>query len=52
MVLKVRVKANLPVLKKYFKNITLGTRPNNIVIHHVFNELEPHEYFEEVISNI
>ena len=47
---KEQVDKNLPLLKKYFKNIELGSRPDNIAIHPVFNELEPHEYFE-VLSN-
>ncbi len=48
---KSQIKSNLPLLKKYFKNIELGSRPDNIAIHHVFNELETQEYFE-VISNL
>ena len=48
---KHQIDLNLPVLKKYFKNVTLGSRPENIAIHQVFNELEPQEYFE-VISNL
>ena len=48
---KAEIDSNLPLLKKYFKNVALGTRPENIAIHHVFDELETQEYFE-VISNL
>lgn len=42
---------NLPTLKKYFRNIELGQRPSDIIIHPIFNELEDMEYFD-VLSNL
>lgn len=48
---KSQVELNLPILKKYFKNIELGSRPDNFAAHPVFNELETQEYFE-VFSNL
>jgi len=45
------VDKNLPTLKKYFKNIELGQRPSDIMIHPIFNELEGMEYFD-VLSNL
>ncbi|WP_420387792.1 DUF3822 family protein [Roseivirga sp.] len=41
----------LPVLKKYFKNIELGKRPDGIIMHPIFNELEAQEYME-VLANL
>ena len=48
---KEKVDLYLPVFKKYFKHIELGKRPDNVVMHPIFNELEPYEYFE-VFSNL
>lgn len=48
---KEKVDLNKPVLKKYFRNIELGKRPEGIFMHPVFNELEDQEYFE-VLANL
>ncbi len=48
---KEKVDLNLPVLKKYFKNIELGARPSGINMHPFFNELEDQEYVE-VLANL
>ena len=48
---KEKVDLNMPVLKKYFKHIELGKRPEGILIHPVFNELENQEYVE-VLANL
>lgn len=48
---KNQVDSQLPTLKKYFKNIELGQRPSDIMIHPIFKELERMEYFD-VLSNL
>lgn len=49
--IKEKTDLNLPILKKYFKNIELGKRPDGIIIHPIFNELEVQEYME-VLANL
>ncbi len=48
---KQQIDKHLPTLKKYFSNVVLGQRPSDIIVHPVFNELEPTEYFD-VLSNL
>lgn len=48
---KEKVDLNLPVLKKYFRNIEVGRRPDGILMHPIFNELEDQEYVE-VLANL
>lgn len=46
-----QVDAYQSTLKKYFKLIELGQRPDDLLIHPVFNELEPYEY-NEILANL
>ena len=48
---KEKIDLYLPVLKKYFRHIETGKRPDGIMIHPIFNELESYEYFE-VLANL
>lgn len=48
---KEKVDLNMPVIKKYFKNIEMGKRPDGVVMHPIFNELETQEYVE-ILANL
>ncbi|WP_286755729.1 DUF3822 family protein [Roseivirga sp. UBA838] len=49
--IKEKVDLNMPILKKYFRHIELGKRPEGVLMHPIFNELEDQEYFE-VLANL
>lgn len=48
---KNQINKHLPTLQQYFRNVELGSRPSDIIIHPIFNELEHTEYFD-VLSNL
>lgn len=48
---KEKTDLNLPILKKYFRHIEIGKRPEGLLMHPIFNELEDQEYVE-VLANL
>lgn len=48
---KKQIDKHLPTLKEYFGNVESGQRPSDIIVHPIFNQLEPMEYFD-VLSNL
>lgn len=48
---KHQVELHMPTLQQYFKNVELGQRPSDVMIHPIFNELEVYEYFD-LLSNL
>ena len=44
--IKDQVKTCEPVFRKYFRNITIGKKPAWLKMNHLFDDLEPYEYFD------
>ena len=48
---KRQIQSYEPTFRKYFKNITIGKRPAWLKMNHLFDELEPYEYFDVLCAH-
>ena len=44
------VQSHLPLLKKYYKNLKTGEKPKGVRMSHIFDRIQPYEYFDVIGS--